>query len=55
MCVGPQKSANVSLGLTRNAKVRTVVQGVSERQISEEAQIQKICQFVGEIGTVQPL
>jgi hypothetical protein len=39
---GPRKSAKavkVSVGLTRDAKGRTVVEGVAECQISEEAEV----------------
>jgi hypothetical protein len=47
LLVGPRKlakAAKVSLGLTRDAKGRTVVEGVAECQISEEAQIRVLIQ-----------
>jgi hypothetical protein len=47
LLVWPRKSANaakVSLGLTRDAKGRTAVEGIAECQISKEAQTRVLIQ-----------
>jgi hypothetical protein len=51
---GPRKSAKavkVSLGLTRDAKGRTVAEGVAECQISEEAQVRRLARRRMRSGT----